>query len=100
MRLVFFQHLQTLCKLDCPHGLTIAHFLQRVLVDSPAHECALGKFSDSLQLLISRYGIALPLVLDCLEFQQTQIFAFFPMLVRFPSDVDRRPIRNDVRALQ
>ena len=39
-------------------------------------------------------------VLDCFEFQQAQVLAFFPMFVRFLSDVDRRPIRNDVRALQ
>jgi hypothetical protein len=71
-----------------------------VLIDSLADEFPLGNFCDSHQLLISRYGIAFPLVLDCFELQQAQIFTFFAMLVGLFADVNRRPIRNDVRALQ
>jgi len=41
-----------------------------------------------------------PLVLDGSEFQQTQVFALFPMPVGFLPDVDGWPVRNDVRPLQ
>jgi len=85
-------------QLYSPYWLGPTDLLQRVLIDSPAHEFPLGTFSNSLQLFIRRDREALSLVLDSLEFQQTQIFAFFPVLVGFLPDVDWRPIRNDVPA--
>ena len=60
----------------------------------------LGTFAIRAQLFIGRNCISFPLVLNRFEIQQTQIFAFFPMLVGLLADVDRRPIRDDVGSLQ
>ena len=60
----------------------------------------LGTFA--IRASCSSFATAFPLrlVLDSFEFQQTQIFAFFPVPVGFFSDVDGRPVCNDVRSLQ
>src|ERR1700687_1053632 len=71
-----------------------------MLIDSPAHEFPLRNFCDACQLLSIRNSIPFPPVLDGFEFQQTQVFAFFPMPVGFLPNVDRRPVCNDVRSLQ
>ena len=72
-----------------PHGFPSADFLQRVLVDSPAHEFPLGNLRDSRQLFIGRNRVSFSLVFNRFEIQQTQIFALFPMLVGLFADVDR-----------
>jgi hypothetical protein len=50
-------------------------------------------------LFVIGNSIPFLLVLDSFEIQQTQIFALFPVFVGFFSDVDGRPVRNDVRPL-
>jgi len=47
-------------------------------------------------------AIAIPFarVLNRFEFEQAEIFALFKVFVVFFSDVDRRPIRDHVRALE
>jgi hypothetical protein len=49
-------------------------------------------------LFIGRNCTSFALVLDGLEFQQAQVFALFPVLVGFFSDVNWRRIRNYVCA--
>ena len=70
-----------------------------MLIDSPAHEFPLANFRDFLQLFICSNDVALPFVLDRFELQQTQILAFFLMLVGFLPDLDRWPIRDNVGSL-
>lgn len=53
--------------------------MKRVLIDPAAHEFTLGYFLNSLQLFVRRNCVAFTFVLDCFEFQQTQIFTFFPI---------------------
>jgi len=55
---------------------------------------------DMVLLFAIRNGVPFAPVLNGLEFKQTQVFAFFPMPVGFHPDVDGRPVRNDVCALQ
>jgi hypothetical protein len=98
--LIPFERPQTRCQLHCPYGFTIANFLQCVLIDSSAHEFPLWNSCDLRQLFNGGNCVSSSLVLDCFELQQTQVFAFFPMLVGFLSDVSWRPIRSDVCALQ
>ncbi|MFI5091015.1 MAG: hypothetical protein ACHP7P_13235 [Terriglobales bacterium] len=71
-----------------------------MLVDSTAHEFPLRNARNPRQLLVIRNGVPFAPVLDGFEFQQTQIFAFFPVPVGFLPDVDGWPVRNDVRPLQ
>jgi hypothetical protein len=83
-----------------PNCLTIRDFLQRVLIDPPAHEFPLRNLRDPCQLFIIRNSIPSSLVLNSLEIQQTQIFAFFRMPIGFLANVDWWPVRDDVRTLQ
>jgi hypothetical protein len=71
-----------------------------VLIDSSTHEFPLGNFRDPRQLFVIGNGISFPHVLDRFGFQQTQVFAIFPVPVGFLSDGNEGPIRNDVRSLQ
>ena len=82
------------------HRCRHTNFLQCVPVDSPTHEFPLGNFRDLSQLFIRRNRISFSLVFNCFEIQQTQVFALFPMLVGFLANIDRRPIRDDMRPLQ
>ena len=80
------------------HGLPLADFLERVLVDS--HQFPLRNLRDRRQLFVVGNSVSFAPVLDRFEFQQTQVFALFPMLVGLFADVDRWPVRDDVRPLQ
>jgi hypothetical protein len=46
-----------------------------VLIDSPAHQFALRNVGDSFQFIVRGNRVTFALVLDCFEFQQTQILA-------------------------
>ena len=96
---IFFQHFQTICQLGYPHRFPPTDFLQRVLIDATAYEFSLGNFCNLRELLVIRHSISFWLVMDSFEFQQTQIVTFLPMSVRFLSNLDRRPICEDVRSL-
>jgi hypothetical protein len=71
-----------------------------VLADPAPHEFAFRHCGDSGYLFIAHDSVALSFVQNRAEIQQTQVFALFPMPVGFLADVDGRPVRNDVRALQ
>ena len=92
--------LQTPCELDRTHGFLVADSFQRVLIDPPAPKFPLRNFCDLRQLSICGNRIALALVLNRFELQQAQVFALLPVPVGFLPDVDRRPIRGDMRMLQ
>lgn len=71
-----------------------------MLIDPSAHELALWNFRDARQLFDGRSRVAFVRVFDSLEIEQAQVFAFFQMLVGLFTDVHRRPVRNDVCALE
>jgi hypothetical protein len=87
-------------KLLARTGIPVTDLLQRVLVDSPANELPFGNLGDSRELFIGCDSASLTPVFNCFEIQQTQIFALFPVAVGFLPDVDGRPVRNSVCALQ
>ena len=87
-------------KLLARTGIPVTDLLQRVLVDSPAHEFPLRNLCDPRKLIVIRYRIPFAPVLDGIEFEQAQILALFPVAVGFLPDVDGRPVRNNVCALQ
>ena len=71
-----------------------------MLVDSSANEFPLGDSRDKSQLFIGRDCVSLSLVLDRFEIQQTEVFALLPVFVGFLSYEKRRPVREDLGALQ
>jgi hypothetical protein len=71
-----------------------------VLVDSPAHEFPPRTFAILRELFIGRNCVSLSFGFDCFEVQEAQVFSLFPVLGGLFADVDRRPIRNNVGALQ
>jgi hypothetical protein len=99
-QLIFLWRVQTQCQLHCSYRLASTDFLQRVLTDSTSPEFPLGNVRDPRQLFVIGNSVPSPPVLDGFEFQQTQVFTLFPMPVVFLPDVDRRPVRNNVRPLQ
>jgi len=96
----FLNQSQARGKLDCAYWFPPAYFFQSVLTDSSTHEFPLWNLGDPRQLRVGRYDVSFSSVFDTLEIQQAQIFALFPMPVVLFSDVDWRPVRDDVRSLQ
>ena len=80
-RFILFEHLQAPHQFASSHWFFPTDFLQGVLIDSSAHEFSLGNSGDPCELVFVGHRISFPPILDSFEFQQTQVLAFFPMLV-------------------